>query len=81
VFLDAKLIAGIFHEVLRGCLEHTDVAPFALKDLILLARLWLRGTGPSDEAKQALRRVTELHINAQEAEKRALQDTQVVGVR
>jgi hypothetical protein len=36
VFLDAKLIAGIFHEVLRGCLEHTDVALFALKDLILL---------------------------------------------
>jgi hypothetical protein len=81
VFLDAKLIAGILHEVLRGCLEHTDVALFALKDLLLLARLCFEGHGPSDEAKQALRRVTELHSNAQEAEKRALQDIHVVGVR
>ena len=41
----------------------------------------LKATGRNDEAKQALRRVTELHANAQDAEKRALQDAHVVGVR
>ncbi len=41
----------------------------------------LKATGRTDEAKQALRRVTELHTNAEETEKRALQDAHVVGVR
>lgn len=41
----------------------------------------LRASGRNEEAKQALRRVTELHANSLEAEKRALRDANVSGTR
>jgi hypothetical protein len=41
----------------------------------------LRALGRNEEAKQALRRVTELHNNTLEADKRFLQDKGVVGTR
>jgi Flp pilus assembly protein TadD len=41
----------------------------------------LRAVGRGEEAKQALRRVTELHTSSLDAEKRALRDANVVGVR
>ncbi|HEX2711668.1 MAG TPA: tetratricopeptide repeat protein [Candidatus Acidoferrales bacterium] len=46
----------------------------------LLARA-LRAAGRDEEAKQALRWVTELHTSALDAERRALRDAKVVGAR
>jgi len=60
--------------------QAADINPDEPSIYYLLATA-LKTIGRSEEVKRALRRVTELHTNALDDEKRALRDAHVVGAR